>query len=69
MHKVPEGMYAAHKAQNYRMTEKRKYKQKIYLEQANRYREVVNTNWYKVQKGENSVSDSGKNTDEQSETV
>ena len=52
MHKVPEGMYAAHKAQNYRMTEKRKYKQKIYLEQANRYREVVNTNWYNVQKGE-----------------
>ena len=56
MHKVPEGMYAAHKAQNYRMTEKRKYKQKIYLEQANRYREVVNTNWYKVQKGDAYVS-------------
>ena len=59
MHKVPEGMYAAHKAQNYRMTEKRKYKQKIYLEQANRYREVVNTNWYKVQKGDTDEQRSG----------
>ena len=52
MHKVPEQMYKAHKEQNHRMTEKRKYKQKIYLEQANRYREVVNTNWYNVQKGD-----------------
>ena len=69
MHKIPEQMYAAHRALNYKMTEKRKYKQKIYLEQANKYREVVNTNWYKVQKGENSVSDSGKNTNRQSEAV
>lgn len=52
MHKVPEGMYAAHKEQNYRMTEKRKYNRKVYLEQANRYREVAMTNWYNVQKGD-----------------
>ena len=56
MHKVPEQMYKAHKEQNHRMTEKRKYKRKIYLEQANRYREVVKTNWYNVQKGEAHVS-------------
>lgn len=56
MHKIPEQMYAAHRALNYKMTEKRKYKQKIYLEQANRYREVVNTNWYNVQKGDADVS-------------
>ena len=55
MHKVPEGMYAAHKAQNYRMTEKRKYWQKVYLEQANRQRELVSKNWYKVQKGDADV--------------
>lgn len=60
MHKVPDQMYAAHKALNYKMTEKKKYKQKLFMEQANRQRELVSKNWYNVQKGDNGVSsDSG----------
>ena len=56
MHKVPEQMYKAHKEQNHRMTEKRKYWKKVFMEQANRQRELVSKNWYNIQKGEAHVS-------------
>ena len=69
MHKVPDQMYAAHKALNYKMTEKKKYKQKLFMEQANRQRELVSKNWYNIQKGNNGVSESGKDTNTESKAV
>ena len=68
MHKVPDQMYAAHKALNYKMTEKRKYKQKMFMEQANRHRENISRNWYAVRKEGQDVS-SDSRADKKSEAV
>lgn len=61
MHKVPQAMYQAHKAQNYRMTERSAYLHKQYLERANRQREIVSRNCYAVQRQE---ADHGKSEKE-----
>jgi hypothetical protein len=50
---IPEELYKTHRAQNYAMAQKTKYKRKLYLEQANRQREIVSRNWYDIGKGEN----------------
>ena len=52
---IPEKMYEAHRAQNYVMVEKARYKKRLYMEQANRQRELISKNWYKVQKGDTDV--------------
>ena len=61
---IPEELYKTHRAQNYAMAQKTKYKRKLYLEQANRQREIISKNWYDIRKGEkNDNSDQG--TDEE----
>jgi hypothetical protein len=50
---ISNKMYETHRAQNYTMAERTKYRKKMFMEQANRQREIVSRNWYDIGKGEN----------------
>lgn len=57
---ISEKMYAAHKEQNYRMTQRSAYLHKQYLERANRQREIISRNCYAVGKEQNEQRGKGK---------
>ena len=61
---ISEKMYAVHRAQNYTMAERTKYRQKLYMEQANRHREIISRNCYAIKKEGQDVS---SNTDGKSD--
>lgn len=66
---IPDKMYETHRAQNYTMAERTKYRKKMFMEQANRQREIASRNCYAIGKEQNVGRGNGEDTNKKADRV